>query len=84
MEKLKDAKPKLGGAARPKSDSAVTMRQLCMHIYGLEAWTMSTADESALRVYERKILWTFYGISSIGKADDGKKDWKDYSVEDIQ
>jgi hypothetical protein len=29
--------------------------------YGSETWTMSAADENALRVFERKVLWRIYG-----------------------
>ncbi|XP_049315624.1 uncharacterized protein LOC125779109 [Bactrocera dorsalis] len=38
-------------------------------LYGAEAWTMSTTDESTLRVFERKVLRKIYGPLRVGHGE---------------
>ncbi|XP_054085666.1 LINE-1 retrotransposable element ORF2 protein isoform X1 [Zeugodacus cucurbitae] len=45
-------------------------------LYGAEAWTMSTSDETTLGVFERKILRKIYGPQNIGNGEYRRR-WND-------
>jgi len=34
--------------------------------FGSETWTLTKSDENLLRIFERKILWKFYGLIQEG------------------
>ncbi|WP_215796742.1 hypothetical protein, partial [Vibrio anguillarum] len=45
-------------------------------LYGAEAWTVSTSDETALGVFERKVLRKIYGPLNIGNGEYRRR-WND-------